>query len=224
MSEPKTSTTPGRKETNTKVQQQLTAAPLVQEVIVKEPHAEAVRIVAENNAQQGGNVPTYTTLPNDLKEVKNKLFEFVNSTIRFNNPLVMADVKEQVITRMKLARGTVKELSMGRFLTQIAQWHSDINIRPYTASLYEEIDRICNDQYMPTVQQFSQNLGDNNRRLDKIEGRFDSIEATQTAQGATIAQIQSTQAAQGVIIAQIQSTQAEQAVTLAQILHELNSM
>ncbi|CAL5996001.1 Hypothetical_protein [Hexamita inflata] len=118
MSEPKTPTTPDRKKTNTKVQQQLTAEPLVH-AIVKEPHAEAVRIVAENNAQQGGNVPTYTTLPNDLKEVKNKLIEFVNSTIRFNNPLVMADVKEQVITRIKLARGTVKELSMGRFLLKL---------------------------------------------------------------------------------------------------------
>ncbi|CAL6095024.1 Hypothetical_protein [Hexamita inflata] len=117
-----------------------------------------MRIFVENNAQQGVNVPRYTTLPNDLKEVKCKLMVFVNNynnnTIRFDNPFVPADVKEQVITRMRLARGAVKEASMTKFLAYIEQKHSERSSTLYAASFYEEINRICDDQYMPTVQQF----------------------------------------------------------------------
>ncbi|CAL6110149.1 Conserved_hypothetical protein [Hexamita inflata] len=119
----------------------------------------------------------YTTLPNNLPEIKEKLENYVMKIMRQNNNFEFntLQIKEDIMNRMGIVEATVKNVPMTRFLDYVNKLFKDDIIRAHSAEFKAELDRLCQDTYMPTLQQYSKNYADNVTRMDNMETNIQQL-------------------------------------------------
>ncbi|CAL6110137.1 Hypothetical_protein [Hexamita inflata] len=119
----------------------------------------------------------YKTLPNNLPEIKEKLENYVMKIMRQNNNFEFntLQIKEDIMNRMGITEATVKEGPMTRFLDYVNILFKDGVIRAHSVEFKTELNRLCYDTYMPTLQQYAQSYSDNVTRMDNMETNIQQL-------------------------------------------------